>query len=78
MTIDDIKKLIVSDESWTLELKKTTGELKDGMHSACAFLNTEGDPYNLKVAEALYRMTYLENWGSGAKRIMDTPVRDKN
>ena len=42
MTIDDIKKLIVSDESRTLELKKTTGELKDGMHSACAFLNTEG------------------------------------
>ena len=25
-----------------LELKKTTGELKDGMHSACAFFNTEG------------------------------------
>ena len=42
MTIDDIKKLITSDESRTLELKKTTGELKDGMHSACAFLNTEG------------------------------------
>lgn len=32
MTIDDIKKLIASDESRTLELKKTTGELKDGMH----------------------------------------------
>lgn len=42
MTIDDIKKLISSDESRTLELKKSTGELKDGMHSACAFLNTEG------------------------------------
>ena len=28
-------------------------------------------PHNLKVAEALYRMTYLENWGSGARRIMD-------
>ena len=42
MTIDDIKALIASDESRTLELKKTTGELKDGMHSACAFLNTEG------------------------------------
>ena len=42
MVIDDIKKLIASDESRTLELKKTTGELKDGMHSACAFLNTEG------------------------------------
>mgnify|MGYP002615552157 CR=1 FL=1 len=42
MTIDDIKKQIASDESRTLELKKTTGELKDGMHSVCAFLNTEG------------------------------------
>ena len=42
MTVDDIKKLIAFDESRTLELKKTTGELKDGMHSACAFLNTEG------------------------------------
>ena len=42
MTIDDIKSLIASNESRTLELKKTTGELKDGMHSACAFLNTEG------------------------------------
>lgn len=40
MTIDDIKTLIASDESRTLELKKTTGELKDGMHAACAFLNT--------------------------------------
>ncbi|MDY5209779.1 MAG: hypothetical protein SPH56_06185 [Prevotella sp.] len=34
--------MIVADESRTLELKKTTGELKDGMHTACAFLNTEG------------------------------------
>ena len=42
MTIDDIKTLVAADESRTLELKKTTGELKDGMHSACAFLNTEG------------------------------------
>lgn len=42
MIIDDIKTLIAADESRTLELKKTTGELKDGMHSACAFLNTEG------------------------------------
>lgn len=42
MTIDHIKVLIAADESRTLELKKTTGELKDGMHSACAFLNTDG------------------------------------
>ncbi len=42
MTIDDIKTLIAEDESRTLELKKSTGELKDGMHSACAFLNSDG------------------------------------
>ena len=56
MTIEDIKKLIAGDETRTLELKKTTGELKDAMHSACAFLNTEGGwlifgiaPKSLKV-----------------------------
>ena len=42
MTIEDIKQLIANDEHRALELKKTTGELKDGMQSACAFLNTEG------------------------------------
>ncbi len=42
MTIEDIKALIAADESRTLELKKSTGELKDGMHAACAFLNTDG------------------------------------
>ena len=42
MTIDEIKKLIAKGETRTLELKKSTGELKDGMHSACAFMNTDG------------------------------------
>ena len=42
MVIDDIQKLIDKDESVTLELKKTTGEPKDAMHTACAFLNTDG------------------------------------
>ena len=42
MTINDIKSLISDGETRTLELKKTTGELKDAMHTACAFLNTEG------------------------------------
>ncbi len=41
-TIDDINKLIASDESRTLELKKTTGELIKGMQTVCAFLNTDG------------------------------------
>ena len=42
MTIDEIEKLIAQGETRTLELKKSTGELKDGMHSACAFMNTDG------------------------------------
>ena len=40
MTLEDIKALITSDESRTLELKKSTGELKHGMHAVGAFLNT--------------------------------------
>ena len=42
MTIDEVKKLIAKDETRTLELKKTTGELHRGMETACAFLNSEG------------------------------------
>lgn len=42
MTINEIKTLISSDESKTLELKKTTGELYKGMETACAFLNSDG------------------------------------
>lgn len=37
LTIDELKVLIQTDEHRQLELKKTTGELKDGMHAACAF-----------------------------------------
>lgn len=42
ITFDDIKKLIAKDETRTLELKKTTGELYKGMETACAFLNSDG------------------------------------
>ena len=42
MTIDHIKELISKGETRKLELKKTSGELKDAMHSLCAFLNTDG------------------------------------
>ena len=42
MTFSEIQKLIATGETRTLELKKSTGELKDAMHTACAFLNTEG------------------------------------
>lgn len=56
MTIEDIKALIRHDETRSLEMKKTTGELKDGMHSACAMLNASGgwvlfgiSPTSLKI-----------------------------
>lgn len=42
MTIDEIRDLIRDDETRTIELKKSTGELISGMHSLCAFLNTDG------------------------------------
>lgn len=43
MTIENIHTLVATDdESQTLEIRKTTGELKVGMHASCAFLNKEG------------------------------------
>ncbi len=42
MTINEVKKLIEKNETRTLELKKTTGELHRGMETACAFLNSDG------------------------------------
>lgn len=42
MTITEINSLIQKDESRTLELKKSTGELNKGMETACAFLNSDG------------------------------------
>ena len=42
MTLDEIKELIKTDETRCVEMKKTTGELKDGMHSLCAMLNSDG------------------------------------
>ncbi|MBQ0076085.1 MAG: putative DNA binding domain-containing protein [Bacteroidales bacterium] len=52
MNYIELSKLISSDESRVLELKKTTGELKDAMHTACAFLNTDGGWLIFGVAPA--------------------------
>lgn len=52
-TIDDIKKLIAKDETRTLELKKTTGELYRGMETACAFLNSDGGWLIFGIAPSL-------------------------
>ena len=52
MTYEELCTLISCDEHRTLELKKTTGELKEAMHTACAFLNTEGGWLIFGVAPA--------------------------
>ena len=42
MKLDNIKMLISRGESETLEFKKSTTQLKAGMETLCAFLNTRG------------------------------------
>ena len=42
MNFEDIKSIVAKNESRTLELKKTTGELIKGMQTLCAFLNSDG------------------------------------
>lgn len=42
ISINDILEIIKNDESRTLEVKETTGELAKAMTSACAFLNSDG------------------------------------
>lgn len=42
MTLKEIRELIKIDETRLVELKKSTGELKDAMHSVCAMLNSDG------------------------------------
>ena len=42
LTISDIETIVHRDECRVMEAKKTTGEIKEGMQSGCAFLNTEG------------------------------------
>ena len=42
LTIKDIERMVREDENRVLEVKKTTGELNEGMQSGCSFLNTEG------------------------------------
>lgn len=52
MTHAEIQELIKKDKTRTLELKKSTGELKDAMHTVCAFLNTSGGRVLLGITSA--------------------------
>ena len=56
MTIDNILQIIKDNETRNVEFKKSTGELKDAMHSVCAMLNSDGgyvifgiSPQSLKI-----------------------------
>ena len=48
--------MIIGDETRTLELKKTTGELKDAMHSLCAMLNSDGGYVVIGIAPTSLRI----------------------
>ncbi len=42
LTLAIVKRLVAKGESESLELKRSTGEVREGMESLCAFLNNRG------------------------------------
>lgn len=52
MDINQLKILIEQGESATLELKKSTAQLKSACETACAFLNTDGGTILIGVTDA--------------------------
>lgn len=56
MTYNELIQLIATDETRTLELKKTTGELVAGMHSLCAMLNSDGGHVVFGIAPTSLRV----------------------
>jgi len=42
MNLDSLRTLVARGEGRTLELKRSTGELREGLETLCAFLNTAG------------------------------------
>lgn len=42
MTTSDLNRLVAAGESKTLELKRSTGELREAMQTLCAFANGDG------------------------------------
>lgn len=47
LSFEDIKELVLSKESCSLELKVTTGQLTRGMETGCAFMNSQTGGYVL-------------------------------
>ena len=48
------------------------GRLPHELSPETILLSHDSFPYNPVIAQALYKMTYLENWGSGIRRIADS------
>ncbi len=42
ISLSELKSLVAAGEGPTLEFKRTTGELREGLQTTCAFLNTAG------------------------------------
>ena len=42
MTLNELRRLVAQGENHTVEFKRTTGELREGLEALCAFLNTKG------------------------------------
>ena len=63
MTYEELEILIKNDEHRQLELKKTTGELKDGMHSACAsYIERWGSGVKRITDACAYRNVETPTW----------------
>lgn len=75
MTIEDVKTIIHGDETRTLEMKKITGELKDGMRSVCAFLNTAGCWLFFCIAPTTLKILDQEVTDNTRKRLQGKPPR---
>ena len=42
MNLNALKRLVTRGEGQKLEFKRSTGELREALHTVCAFLNADG------------------------------------
>ena len=77
MTPASLQRLISHGEGSTLEFKRSTGELREGLEALCAFLNTAGRRVlfgvrrNELIADVFYRRGFIEKRGRGTQKIIE-------
>ena len=76
MTIEEVKELIKIDETRVVEFKKTTGELKDAMHSVCAMLNSDGGYVIIDIAPK--SLNELVNPGTFPPQLTEESIRSNH